>query len=75
MSLQKTEDKLTREGLIARLYNAFCAGVSTKEQTLDLISEIAQAVDGKRPPAKKKTITRSPDAIKKRSAKVASSNE
>lgn len=42
------EDQITREGLISRFYNAFSAGLETKEQMLDLISEIAQAVDGKR---------------------------
>ena len=48
MSLQKIDDQITREGLIARFYNAFCTGIDTKQQALDLVSEIAQAVDGKR---------------------------
>lgn len=43
-----TEDKMTREGLIARFYNAFSTHVDSKEQALDLLSEIAQAVDGRR---------------------------
>ncbi|MBO1325290.1 hypothetical protein K2X14_07810 [Acetobacter sp. TBRC 12305] len=71
MSLQKLEDQITREGLIARLYNAFCAGADTKEQALDLISEIAQAVDGARVPTKKKIPKASPEVIRKRSAKIA----
>lgn len=49
MSLKNPEDQITREGLIARFYNAYSAGVETKEQALDLVAEIAQAVDGVRP--------------------------
>lgn len=48
MSLEHPEDRITREGLIARFYNAYSAGVETKEQALDLVAEIAQAVDGVR---------------------------
>lgn len=41
--------KLTREGLIARLFDAFAHTVpSDKDSMLDLLSEIAEAVDGRR---------------------------
>ncbi|GAA3684547.1 hypothetical protein GCM10022398_29880 [Acetobacter lovaniensis] len=71
MSLKNPEDRLTREGLIVRLYNAYCGPVETKDQALDLISEIAKAVDGNREPPKKKSPNLSADKGKKIAAKIA----
>ena len=71
MSSKNPEDRLTREGLIVRLYNAYSGHVETKEQALDPISEIAQAVDGNRGPSKKKLPNFSAGKGKKIAAKIA----
>ncbi|MPQ75100.1 hypothetical protein GC248_14670 [Acetobacter senegalensis] len=50
------EDQITREGLIARFYNAYSTDVKTKDEALNLVSEIAQAVDGRRTDARYKPM-------------------
>lgn len=71
MSPKNPEDRLTREGLIVRLYNAYCGPVETMDHALDLISEIAKAVDGNRGPSKKKLPNFSAGKGKKIAAKIA----
>lgn len=61
--------KLTREGLIARLFDAFAHTVpSDKDSMLDLLSEVAEAVDGRREQRKRPVRRLSAEERDKRAA-------